>query len=252
MHRLPAASVASLLGVPEAELDAATSAVGEWVAGVAPGTDRDGIARAEIALERLQGLLGPDWPQANGAALAQLFNAHADGISAEVLLANAIGLMMQAHDATAALIGNTLVALAREPQALSAVRADESLWPIVLAEVARHDAPVQNTRRHAADAMTIGGQNISKGDAVLVVLAAAQRDPALHAAPARFRLDRTERHLHCFGHGRHACPGEDLANGIAEIGLRQLLDAGLEPERLLPGMQYRPFSNIRMPWFASA
>jgi cytochrome P450 len=166
MHRLPAASVASLLGVPEAELDAAVAAVGDWVAGIAPGAGNDGVARAEIALERLQGLLGPDWPQASSAALARLFNACADGISAELLLANAIGLMMQAHDATAALIGNTLVALAREPQPLSAVPADASLWPSVLAEVARHDAPVHNTRRHVADAMTIGAQNISKGDTV--------------------------------------------------------------------------------------
>lgn len=252
MHRLPAASVASLLGVPEAELDAATSTVGEWVAGIAPGASNDAVARADVALERLQSLLGQEWPQASGTALARLLNTRADGISAEMLLANAVGLMMQAHDATAALIGNTLVALAREPQILAAVRTDAGLWPSVLAEVARHDAPVQNTRRHAAEAMAIGGQNISGGDTVLVVLAAAQRDPALHAEPARFRLDRTERHLYCFGHGRHACPGEDLANGIAQIGLRQLLDAGLEPECLLPGMQYRPFSNIRMPWFASA
>ena len=252
MRRLPAASVASLLGIADAQLDAAVSATGDWIAGIAPGAGGDAVLHAEGALERLQGLLGPGWPRAAAAPLARLLNGYVQGISAELILANAVGLMMQAHDATAALIGNTLVALAREPRALSAVRIDAGLWPSVLAEVARHDAPVQNTRRHAAATMMIGGEDISKGDTVLVVLAAAQRDPAVHAEPARFRVDRTERHLRCFGHGRHACPGENLANVIAEIGVRALLGAGLEPERLLPGMKYRPFSNIRMPWFASA
>jgi cytochrome P450 len=55
-----------------------------------------------------------------------------------------------------------------------------------------------------------------------------------------------------FGVGAHACPGEMLASAIAEAGVRRLLDAGLEPSRLLDSLTYRASVNTRVPLFGSS
>jgi cytochrome P450 len=105
----------------------------------------------------------------------------------------------------------------------------------VIEEVLRHDPPVQNTRRFVAQAGTVAGREMREGDAVLVVLAAANRDPA---AP-----------LFSFGAGRHACPGQSLAATIARAGVEQALAAGVDPAPLAEGVSYRPSVNVRIPLF---
>ena len=102
----------------------------------------------------------------------------------EVIVANRIGLLIQSHDATAGLIGNTLVALERHPDTRERVAADPDLLPAVLLEVLRHDPPVQNTRRFVARDGVVAGQEMREGDAVLVLLAAANRDPAANPGPS--------------------------------------------------------------------
>ena len=76
-------------------------------------------------------------------------------------------------------------------------RAAGNCWPLLVDEVARHDPSIQNTRRFvaAADAPS-PGMMLAPGDAVLLVLGAANRDPSLNPAPATFELMRTERARH--------------------------------------------------------
>lgn len=76
------------------------------------------------------------------------------------------------------------------------------------------------------------------GDALLVVLAAANRDPAARASFS-------------FGAGPHRCPGEALATTIAYAGLESLLAAGLDPERLGP-ITYRRSVNVRVAQFGGS
>ena len=96
---------------------------------------------------------------------------------------------------------------------------EPAVLPSVVGEVARHDAPVQNTRRWVAAAGVVGGQAMVEGDAVLVVLAAANRDPAANSNPDRFDTGRRERRAFTFGLGAHACPGEAVAVTIASAGV---------------------------------
>ena len=92
-----------------------------------------------------------------------------------------------------------------------ASRRERGFLTAVIREVVRHDAPVQNTRRFVVEAGAIAGQAMREGDAVLVVLAAANRDPAANADAARFDPLRKERQAFTFSLGPHACPGETLA-----------------------------------------
>ena len=113
----------------------------------------------------------------------------------------------------------------------------------------RHDPPVQNTRRFLARPGHVAGHDMRAGDTVLVVLAAANRDPAANSHPERFDPRRRERVAFTFGLGVHACPGETLATIVTQAGVEQLLASGLEPERLVETVSYRPSVNTRIPLF---
>lgn len=107
-------------------------------------------------------------------------DAHADSI-----VANGVGLLLQSYEATAGLIGNTLVVLATRPALRRRVGDDTVLLNAVLREVLRYDAPIQNTRRYLAHDLEIVSQHLRAGDTVLAVLAAANRGPAANRDPVR-------------------------------------------------------------------
>jgi cytochrome P450 len=184
---------------------------------------------------------------ASADGLVATLARHARGPDADAVVANALGFLSQSYDATAGLIGNTLVALARRPELR-----EPDLVPRLVMEVARHDAPVQNTRRFVAADAVVAGQAMKAGDAVLVVLAAANRDPAANADPARFELDRRAPRTFTFGLGPHACPGAMMATTIAAAGVTALLAAGVPLDRFAEGVRYRPSVNARIPVFDPA
>jgi unspecific monooxygenase len=241
MIRLAPAVVASMLGAPAAQLSDVARWTARFVSATAPGASaeavRDGAGAAAHLLEH-----GRAWAARDGL-LATLVR-HARGADQDRAVANGLGLLWQSHDATAALIGNTLVALGR----MRGLSADHALLRIV-AEVARYDAPVQNTRRFLADDAVIAGERMQRGDAVLVVLAAANRDPSANADPDRFDPQRAAPQVFTFGLGPHACPGAVIATSIATAGVETLLARGVAPERLAREVSYRPSANIRMPRF---
>ena len=104
--------------------------------------------------------------------------------------ANRIAMMQQSLDATAGLVGNT-VRLLRDRPELAAGAPPLETWRAIVAEVARWDAPVQNTRRFAAADLTLAGQAIAQGQGVLLLLASANRDQALNRDPDVFDPART-------------------------------------------------------------
>jgi cytochrome P450 len=234
--RLPVYVVAGLLGVAPAALAETASWVGDFVCCLAPSSTPEQVDRGKVAAGHL------------GALFCALLRR--DGVDAVV--ANTVGYLSQAYEATAGLIGNTLLVLARHPDVRDRVGAEPALLPWVVREVARYDAPVQNTRRFLAEGGVVAGQTMKSGDAVLVVLAAANRDPSANPDPERFDPSRRERRVFTFGLGAHACPGEAMATAIAQAGVARLLAAGVEPERLAGRVTYRPSANTRIPVFAAA
>src|SRR5262249_18318174 len=117
----------------------------------------------------------------------------------DVIVANGAGFLSQSYEATAGLIGNTLLALAARPETRKQVAADPGLLGSVIQEVSRYDSPVQNTRRFLAEDEYVAGAEMKAGDAILVILAAANRDPSANPNPERFDVFRTERRIFTFG-----------------------------------------------------
>jgi cytochrome P450 len=241
MMRLAPSVVASMLGAPNEQLETVARWTAAFVAATAPNASPDVVAHGAEAAAQLREH-GRIWAAREG--LLATLSRHARAEDQDRVVANGLGLLWQAYDATAALVGNTLVALGRIPS----LRADHDLLAIVT-EVARHDAPVQNTRRFLAEDAAIAGQPVARGEAVLVVLAAASRDPAVNPDPAAFDPRRRAPQLFTFGHGPHACPGATVATSIAAAGVETLLSLGIDPAALARDVRYRPSPNIRMPLF---
>lgn len=242
--------VGALLGFAPDRLPEIAERMRDIVTAIAPGATPEAIGRGHEAAAGMVALTEA-LIQARGDGLARRLRDAAEregGVDAAVVAANAVGFLFQAHDAGAGLLGNAVAALGARPQLRRAVAADRALLPGLVQEVLRCDPPAQNTRRFVAEDTEIAGCPLRAGDAVLVVIAAANRDPALNPDPDRFDPARPDRRLLTFGHGRHACPGDAIAAAIAVAGLDALLDRLPDwPER---PAAYRPSPNVRVPRFS--
>lgn len=251
---MPVSAVAALLGFDTAQLPALARWTRDFVACLSPLSNAAQLDAASEAahelFQRFEALTQSPRPGSLMAAIQEQAAACA-GAQRRTLLCNLVGLLSQTCGSTAGLLGNAIVALRREPGLHAALVAGQVNARDIVAEVARHDASVQNTRRFVANAGTsVAGMTLQAGEAILVLLGSAQRDPALHPDADRFDLARPRRHLLGFGHGPHACPGMALAQSIAAAGLQSLCGHRLAAERDLPAQwQYRPSVNGRMPLF---
>lgn len=246
--------IGGLLGIAEERLPELVAWTAAFVRAIAPGADSEALVRGNAAAARLLALFNEQLAAGGDGLVADL--AHEAGRvgrpATDVIVANAIGFLSQACEATTGLIGNSLVALGRHSGVRALVRRDPALLRGVVEEVLRHDPPVHNTRRFVAEDGVVAGWPVKAGDTILVVLAAASHDPVANPEPARFDIARPARRCFTFGAGIHACPGERLATTIAQAGVAALIDAGVDPERLLDGLTYRPSANVRIPVFAGA
>jgi cytochrome P450 len=240
---LPAYVVLSLLGVPTDLLAETARWAGAFALCLAPAASPGQIEDGKLAAGRLLDLFRSQTDRGLLATLSREVRRFGRE-DPDAVVANAVGFLFQAYEATAGLIGNTLLALGRHPGSA----AGDDLRSVVQ-EVQRYDPSVQNTRRFLAGPGTVAGEEMKEGDVILVVLAAANRDPAANPHPDRFDPSRQNRRLFTFGTGPHACPGEALATTIAAAGVDQLLHSGVDPERLAATVTYRRSANIRIPVF---
>lgn len=96
--------------------------------------------------------------------------------------------------------------------------------PSLITELLRLDGPVQATPiRTATEDQVVAGAEISSGQQALVVIAAANRDPAVFDQPGQVRLGRNAPGPLSFGHGAHHCLGASLARLETTVALRKTL-----------------------------
>ncbi len=252
---LPTWVVGTMLGADEDNLPLVARWTADFVHSLSPLSSTEQLADASTAAQALQHYFAQRIR--NRSSPAGLLDdvcrraAQACWDDEQAIASNLIGLLAQTNEATAGLIGNSIVALLSQPQLQERVRAEPTLGPALVAEVARFDPPVQNTRRFVTEATSIAGVELRAGDVIVLLLAAAGRDGQVHAQPDRFLLERPRLPLAGFGHGRHACPGQQLATQIATTAIEYLLalPCALDPNML--AWTYRPSANGRLPQFES-
>jgi aspartate racemase len=168
-----------------------------------------------------------------------LLTAEVDGdrLTEEEVIANTIVTMVGGQETTTNLIGNGLLTLLRNPEEMKRLRADFSLIPSAVEEMLRYESPSQHTARLAPSDRELNGTLIRKRQAVIAVMAAANRDPERFPDPDRFDITRPDnRHL-AFGYAAHFCFGAPLARAEGQIAFQAILqrldNLRLEPQRLI-------------------
>jgi cytochrome P450 len=248
--QLPVYVMASLLGVPTSQLRDIERSVNDFVRGIAPNSSAEQIVNGKLAAETL-------FTQITDIIAAGASNNLLAGLSAQatssghgdtsVVAANAIGFLSQSYEATAGLLLNTIYVLGSRPDVYEQVKRDSNLLAPAIEEVLRYDPPIQNTRRYVSEDCVIAGQRMRKGDTILLVLAAANRDGSANPAPEEFDLFRKHRHIFTFGRGPHVCPGNSLATIMAKAGVEELMLSGIDFRRFHPNVSYMPSPNARIP-----
>ncbi|MGW0228518.1 cytochrome P450 [Actinopolymorpha singaporensis] len=236
-YPLPVIVIAELLGVPSSDrhlfkqwVDGAFSS-SEQFSLVEPSEQQQrAIDRAFEQLHHLTDYLGEHAaerrrrPRAD--LLTKLVEAEVDGerLSDAAVVNFANVLLIAGHITTTMLLGNTVLCLDGHPGVAARVRADRSLVPGTIEESLRFLSPFAALARVTNTDVEVGATPIPTGQMVMVVLAAANRDPRQFTDPNVFDPGRDPNPHLAFGRGIHFCIGAPLARLEGRVALNILLD----------------------------
>jgi cytochrome P450 len=181
--------------------------------------------------------------------IRSLMDAEVDGqrLSEDEVIANTIVTMVGGQETTTNLIGNGILTLTRQPDKMAQLRAHPEIIEPAVEELLRYETPSQHTARIVKQDTEIGGKLMKKGEAVMAVMAAGNRDPERFPNPDELDLTRTDnRHL-AFGWAAHFCFGAALARMEARISYLALL-ARMEDIRVAvpeSTLEWRTNSGLR-------
>ena len=253
-YPLPVAVICRLLGVPiedEAQFSWASSLLAQ---GLDPFLSFTGQTQGfEERLEAglwLRGYLRELLQQRRAEPREDLMSAlisveeSGDQLTEDEIIATCNLLLIAGHETTVNLIANAVLAMLRHPATWGALSQDPDRAPAIVEETLRYDPPVQLVGRVAGEDMTISEVPVAKGDTMMLLLAAAHRDPAANDRPDEFDPERTTVRHHAFGLGPHFCLGAPLARLEAAVALsavtRRFPQARLDGEPI-----YKPHVTLR-------
>ena len=240
---LPFTVICELLGVPEPDRARFGAAMTVLLSPTATDEEYQRAKQAsDVVVAMLEALVEAKQHEPDDALVSGLITAR-DGneqLNQQELLSTIFQLIVAGHDTTASLIGNSVVALLRDPEQLARLRADPSKIANAVEEFIRYDAPVpHSTFRYAVEPIEIGGVTIPAGAQVIINLASANRDEDRYVEPENLDIDRQDvRHLG-FGHGIHFCLGAPLARMEGQIALGSLIQRFPELSLAVPSDELR-------------
>lgn len=216
---LPFQVITELLGMPDGDRDQLREWSHTLTRVLEPVLDDESVRAVIAATDNINAhvLEAIRWKRGNPGddLLSAMIAAEEDGdtLSSAELVDQVVLLYLAGHETTVNLIGNGTLALLRDRDQMELLAADPALDAGATDELLRYDTPVQLSRRIVMTDMEVAGQDVRKGDLVVTLLAAANRDPA-HWGPTAGQLDLRREgagaHL-SFGSGIHHCLGAALA-----------------------------------------
>ena len=240
-YPLPAIVTAEMLGVPvndRDQLKAWSADFAEMLGNFQHNPDR--IPRVLRSVEEMtvyfMARMNEMREHPQPGLIHSLMTAEVNGerLTDEEVVANSIVTMVGGQETTTNLIGNGILSLLRNPGELQRLRKDPTLIANAVEELLRYESPSQHTARIAPTDVVLGGRQIRKGQAVIAVMAAGNRDPEQFPDPDQLDLGRdAKRHL-AFGWAAHFCFGAALARIEGQIAFETLLRR-LPELRLTPG-----------------
>ena len=250
---LPVTVISEMLGVPMDDHEHLRSLTAVAVAALDPSDNFEMLLPAAEGLramrayfddlvEKRRGNLGDDLLSAMIAA-----EDEGDRLSHDELLDTMLLLFAAGHETTVNLISGGMLNLLGNPAEMERLVADPSLITTTVEELLRFGPPVQFTARATTTDVELCGTALPKGTEIIVMLAAANRDPAVFDSPDELDIAREDnRHL-AFGGGIHLCLGAPLARVEGQEAIGRLV-------RRFPGLrlvdaevEWKPTTTIRGP-----
>jgi cytochrome P450 len=237
---LPMAVIGELVGVPTADRSGLQPHVRAAAKSIEPvlAEEETDAALAAIAFlgEYFTALLEERRRQPRDDLLSGLAQARErdDRLTDEEIISTAILLFAAGFETTTNLLGNGLLALLTHPDQLAHWRDDPGVAPSAVEELLRFDSPVQFNVRCALEPADLLGEPLERGNRIVVLQGAANRDPARFERPDELDLRRRDNIPMSFGWGVHHCLGAPLARMEGEIVFTALV-ARLPTLELLTG-----------------
>jgi cytochrome P450 len=228
-YELPIAVIAGLCGLPASDVPALVGLSRDFAARTNPSAQNadtvrrgDATARAltEYFHDQLARRTGEDDDMLSPLAAA-LRDAEFDEAD---LIANAALLFMAGHETTANLIANAIAALLAHPDQLALLRREPERIDKAVEEFLRFNPPLHGDFRSFPGGAVIGGQTLAPGERVMLLLAAANHDPAHWADPDRLDITRDARDHVSFGWGAYYCLGASLARVQAQVAIGAVVE----------------------------
>lgn len=222
--------ICEMLGVPVADRERFGAWSSDMALGIDPSSirsDDDNIKLArstEAFVEYFADLIEARRCDLGDDILSALIvvEEQGDRLSHDELLATGMLLLIAGHETTVNLVGNAAAALIAQPEALHTFQTVNLDQLAAVDEMIRLDAPVQLSQRVALVDVEIDGHVVKKGETVVVLLGAANRDPSAFDEPASLRFDRPAVDHVGFGGGIHHCLGAALARVEAAVAITEL------------------------------
>lgn len=247
---LPITVITKLLGIPDVDVDHFArigAVIGQSLGGVFSMRQATDLRAADEDLAALFRKLEHQRRHHPGDDVLSILTAARaeDKLTLDELVATCTLLLIAGFETTVNLIGNATVALAQHPDQWSLLGADPAAAPAAVEETLRWDPSVQATMRVPHEPVELAGRALIPGTKVMLMLAAANRDPSAYPDPDRFDITRAAGPEHlAFSSGIHYCLGAPLARLEGEVAL-QILAQRLPQLRVTAPLRRRPGAVIR-------
>jgi pimeloyl-[acyl-carrier protein] synthase len=230
-YPLPAAVISDMLGVPPDGREQFK----QWAEDIMAFTGGGALALPRIAEKAQKSLFEMDdyfgslirerrrQPQDDLISALTRIEEQGDRLTEEDLLGLCDQLLTAGHDTTRNLIGNGMLALLQNEDQLQKLRQDPSLIVSAVEELLRFDSPLQRQTRVAKEDFELRGNAIRKGQPILSMLGAANRDPSQFKDPNRLDICRRNNGHLAFGSGIHYCLGAPLSRLEGQIAFNSIV-----------------------------
>jgi cytochrome P450 len=249
---LPIAVITDLLGIPDADSERFAqvgTVIGSALEGIRSLGHAARLQAANNELRRLfEGLFELRRTSPSDDLIGRIVAAEGDHIQPHEMIPMCNLLLVAGFETTVNLVGNAVNTLLDHPAQWRDLCDDPAgLAGPAIEETLRYDPPVQRTARCATESVELDGHTVQKGQFVVTLLGAANRDPAAYPDPNTFDMhrDQTADHL-AFSSGIHYCVGQPLARLEAVIALQKLAERMPDLRRAGP-VKRRISSVVRGP-----
>ena len=228
-YPLPISVIAEMLGVPPGDMTLFEG----WSADIALNVEvrlsrqevervRNAAAELEEYFESIIRLRRSD-PQDDMISALVFAEEEGEKLTHEELIRTLILLLVAGNETTRNLIGNGMLALMSHPEQLQLLRDRPGLMGLAVKELLRYDSPVQLDARRATRDVELGGRQIRRGQWLIGVIGAGNRDPERFEDPDTLDIRRKGASHLSFGRGIHYCLGAPLAEMEGRIAFGALV-----------------------------